>query len=327
MTNSILKKFKLKSVLINLLFIVSMFFLLKNPSDNMQSISNGLSLWLINIVPSLFPFIFLTKLYSNLDESSCGKVSQIYSKIFRLPKESFKIFFMSIVSGYPIGAKLVSDYYNNKILSSNETTNVSILCSTSGPLFVIGTVGVSLFLSIKAGIIIFVSHIIGTIINSFIYTKKTNYTNNEIKFTQGKKPENILSSSMLDSITSILVVGGFVAVSSLLIDIFSSLKIYTLFVDGLNLFIGNEEVSSSIINGLFEITRGCKYLSCINIPLNTKTNIASFLISFGGLSILLQSFSFLEKGQVDKKKYIFSKLTQGMISFIVSSLITRLFVL
>jgi len=324
MTTLSLKKIKLKLVLINLFLIIAMFFLLKNPTENMQSISNGLNLWLINIVPSLFPFIFLTKLYSNFDENSNGKISKIYSKIFRMPRESFKIFFMSIVSGYPIGAKLVSDYYDNKLLSDKETTKVSILCSTSGPLFVIGTVGVSLFLSVKAGIIIFISHIIGTIINSFIYSNKTDKRDNQNSFIIRKKPENILSSSMVDSITSILVVGGFVAISSLLIDIFSTLKIYSVLVDGLNILIGNKEVSSSIINGIFEITRGCKDLSCLTIPLSTKTNIASFLISFGGLSILMQSFSFLEKSKVNKKKYIFAKFTQGMISFVVSTIITKL---
>ena len=74
----------------------------------------------------------------------------------------------------------------------------------------------------------------------------------------------------------------------------------------------------SVITAGFEITRGILDLNSCNIALKLKVMFASGLIGFGGISILMQSISFLNKLKI-KSSYVFlQKLTQGLLAFVIS---------
>ena len=52
---------------------------------------------------------------------------------------------MGITSGYPVGAKVAKDLYNNKLCTKIEAERLLSFTNSSGPLFIIGTVGISMF--------------------------------------------------------------------------------------------------------------------------------------------------------------------------------------
>lgn len=49
---------------------------------------------------------------------------------------------MGITSGYPVGAKVASDLYKDKLCSKIEAERLISFTNSSGPLFVIGAIGV-----------------------------------------------------------------------------------------------------------------------------------------------------------------------------------------
>lgn len=49
--------------------------------------------------------------------------------------------------------------------------------------------------------------------------------------------------------------------------------------------------------------------------------IISFLIGFGGLSVVFQVYSIIEKEEISIKPYIYGKILQGSISFFITLLI------
>ena len=49
---------------------------------------------------------------------------------------------MGITSGYPVGAKVASDLYKDKLCSKIEAERLIAFTNSSGPLFVIGAIGV-----------------------------------------------------------------------------------------------------------------------------------------------------------------------------------------
>jgi nucleoside recognition membrane protein YjiH len=49
-------------------------------------------------------------------------------------------FLMGIVSGYPIGAKIVSDFKAQNLCTDIECERLLAFTNNSGPLFIIGTV-------------------------------------------------------------------------------------------------------------------------------------------------------------------------------------------
>lgn len=144
--------------------------LIINPERYILSVKNGVSLFAMSVLPALFPFFFLTKILSALGSINIltDKLKKPVKYAFNMPPEFSFIFFMSLLSGYPVGSKLVSEYYGNNINSKN-ITEVAAICSTSGPLFIIGTVGFTLLGNKTAGLIILVSHISAVILFALFY--------------------------------------------------------------------------------------------------------------------------------------------------------------
>ena len=103
--------------------------------------------------------------------------------VFNVPGEGSFAFAMSVTSGYPVGAKIVSKLKSNKALTKIEAQRLISFCSTSGPLFMIGTVSVGMFKSSKLGAFIAVSHYLGAIMVGIIFSfyKKSTKNNRIIR--------------------------------------------------------------------------------------------------------------------------------------------------
>ena len=99
---------------------VVLFFL--NPAKNIQNVSAGVLIWATSVLPALFPFFFLSKLLIELD--AFGGLSTLLSKptqkIFGAPPAASYIFLLSVVCGYPMGAKLTAEFYEKGALDKTQ---------------------------------------------------------------------------------------------------------------------------------------------------------------------------------------------------------------
>ena len=308
------------------------------PALCINSVYSGLSVWAKCVLPSLLPFMFFTKLLTNLNfiSSITNKFYWINKLLFKAPKISSYIFLMSIISGYPVGAKMINEYYRMGLLTNDEANKLSTFCSTSGPLFIIGSVGTAMLGSAKLGYLLFLSHIIGTILNGVIYrnayvdkTKKhkenqsklliseninNHYENFESELNHKQDAENLLGKSMHDSIISVLLVGGYIAIAFLAIDIFNALNLFY----PINFLLGKlgltNNFATAITNGILEVSKGCLTLTNLKISITYKLTLASFLIGFGGICVFLQSATFLKDSKINLKFYLLQKFTHGILS-------------
>lgn len=329
-------------IFFSLLILSIIALIVAKPNLCIRSIYSGLCVWAKCVLPSLLPFMFFTKLLTNLNFISTitAKTYRLNKFLFKAPKISSYIFLMSIISGYPVGAKIISEYHKNGLISTKQANKLSTFCSTSGPLFVIGTVGTVLFGSAKLGYIIFVSHILGSILNGILYRnffvdetnyfelwniqkKKTEKNNINLDINinqQNNKKQNMLAESMKDTILSVLVVGGWIAISFLVIDLFLDLNFFEpiLFIISKIFSFANikTEAIKSFLCGILEVSKGVLELSKISISKTVLCSLASFLISFGGVSIFMQAYTFLKDAKVNYKFYLLSKLTHGIFSAI-----------
>ncbi len=60
--------------------------------------------------------------------------------IFNVPGIGAYAFIMGIISGYPVGAKIVTEFRKNGECSKVEAERLLSFSNNSGPLFIIGTV-------------------------------------------------------------------------------------------------------------------------------------------------------------------------------------------
>ena len=157
--------FKIKKLFIPACICLFTMFLLVFSNSNLSSAKTGLSLWANSVVPSLLPFFIATELlgYTNV-VSILGKLLNKFMRpVFNVPGEGAFPFIMGIISGYPMGAKIVSDFKNQGICTNEEAERLLAFTNNSGPLFIIGTVGIGLFKDTNTGILLFLTHILACI--------------------------------------------------------------------------------------------------------------------------------------------------------------------
>ena len=77
--------------------------------------------------------------------------NKIMRPIFNVPGIGAYALFMGIISGYPIGAKIVTNFRNENLCTKEEAERLITFTNNSGPLFILGTVGVTLFYDSSIG--------------------------------------------------------------------------------------------------------------------------------------------------------------------------------
>ena len=87
--------------------------------------------------------------------------------VFRVPGIGAYAFIMGIISGYPVGAKIVTKFRQDGLCTKAEAERLLAFTNNSGPLFIIGTVGITLFGNTQIGILLFLTHIFSSLRQTF----------------------------------------------------------------------------------------------------------------------------------------------------------------
>ena len=311
-------------IILSAVVLFLMLALVFQPDIYMESCLRGLLIWGSSVLPALFPFFFFSSILIKLHTLDIlgEKLSKFMQKVFHCPGSSGIIYLLSIISGYPVGAKLASEMYASGALTRNQVVRINAFASTSGPLFIIGSVGVGMFVNHTAGIIMLISHLLGALCNGLLYR---NYHYKEETVLPPPKPkvstQDILSNTMYDSIVSILIVGGYIVIFNILIDVLFNLNILTFvgsIFSGLLFLVGlPESLGTGLASGILEVTRGCLDLSQSGASLKLITVLGCMLISWGGISIHLQALTFLSKCKISAGFYFLQKFTQSLISGLI----------
>lgn len=304
-----------------LILLILLILIIINPKLNLDNFYYGIKVWGQSVLPALLPFFFITKLLNDLGFSLfIGKyLSPITQKLFHTSGVSGYIYAMSILSGYPVGAKLTSDFYEKGIIDSNEAVRITAFTSTSGPLFIIGTVGVGMFYSTKLGIILLISHYISAIANGLLY-RNYKYSKKNCKTFNINVEENILENAMLSSIKSILIIGGYIALFFMIICLLQNYNI----LSPINYLLCkifpklDSNIFNSICSGVIEITKGSLDISKLGLSFKENAYILSGIIGFGGLSVHMQSYTFIKKTGIPFKIYLLQKLTQSCFAVLIT---------
>ncbi len=322
---------RLKQMVIPICIYVFTVFLILFSSDNLVAAKNGLFLWAFCVVPSLLPFFIATELlsYTNI-VSILGKfLNKFMRPVFNVPGEGAFALIMGIISGYPVGAKIVINLKKQGICTVEECERLLSFTNNSGPLFIIGTVGVSLFSSSKTGFKLFFVHIISCLLVGFIFRWwKSSYNTHSFKWRHSEASNiddlsfnnlgAVLSDSIQSAIRLVVTIGGFVVLFSVIVSMLNSSKILNILSIFLNPFLSilkiPETYSESIITGIIEVTNGVKLAALGQTPFSII--ICSFLLGFGGISVLLQVLSITSQAKISIKPYILGKFLQACFSAI-----------
>ena len=287
----------------------------------------GINLWISLILPAMLPYFFITAVLSSLSITSkiSNKFSPLTKRLFNVSGACGYAFFMSLIAGYPIGAKIVSDLKEKNAIGENEAIRASTFCSTSSPMFLISSVGSIMFNSTTIGLVLLISNFLSAIIIGIIFSNyNKNDKPNSKPFLSNKKIDNILYESAYSSVISVLVVGAIITIFYIFSSILFGLNLLNPIINLLALLLGNFDTAKALAFGLIESTQGLKILS--TLPISTLTlPLCAFICGFGGLSVIMQSVAYLKKAKIKTAPFIKAKLLCAVINFIITFIICLIF--
>ena len=323
-----IKVLKLRKLIIPCLFSLFTISLVLFSSSNLSAAYDGLNLWATSVVPSLFPFFVATELlsYTNIVNYLGRFFNKLMKPLFNVRGEGSFTFIMGIISGYPVGAKIACSFRENNICSKEECERLLAFTNNSGPLFIIGTVGIKMFGSSAIGLLLLITHILACISVGFCFRfwkKRTSFPQLGIASNQSKTINNVgisnlgevISKSISSSISTILNIGGFIVIFSVVISMLQHCNfiiILTPLLDALHI---PANIAEGFLLGIIEITNGIFAVSSVPLKkISINIILTAFLLGCGGISILLQVWSIVSKTDLSIKPYVLGKILHGILA-------------
>lgn len=281
------------------------------PSIALASARRGISLWASDVLPALLPFFICANFLQNIG-------------IIRMLRSGAFPFAMSVLSGYPMGAKIVGDLRRGGEISLTEAKRLMSFCSTSGPAFMVGAVGAGMLGSGTLGGIIAAAHYIGAFVNGILYTRLLGRESGgppaPISDSKrgGRGMQESFTDAILMSFRSLAIVLAYIVLFMFLTDLFHMSGLFSM---------TDDQAVRALIKGFFEMTVGCEAVAeGISVTSSVKCVLCAFILSWGGFSVMGQSMSMLSGTGVTLGYLMVSKLTHGIFAAAAAFLIT-LFVL
>ena len=301
-----------KSIILSLLILLMAAFIITFPSEALEAAGDSLQLWFNRVLPSLLPFMIGMNILSVTGFTEiAGKWLNTLMKVFGVPGESGFALAAGMTSGYPMGAKITAGLRENMILTQTEAQRLISFANNSGPLFILGAVGISMYNSKSIGYFLMLAHYMAAFITGLLfksYKADDEYTNRPVKtvcLDKENKPLGlILSQSVMDAMNSMALIGGFIIFFGVLCKCILMIPFFS-------------RRFSYLAAGLLEMTNGLYFVQNSGLPLNIRVSISAALISFGGLSIHAQTISMISKTDIKASIYLLSKIIQAIISLII----------
>ena len=286
---------------------VGIFCALTYSKECSDGIKKGIIFCTTVLVPALFIFMILAQYISNSAISGiiCRIFDKLSQKLLRLPSICTNVLLLSLIGGYPVGARCISTLYKNHCISKDAASKLSMMAVCSGPGFVITFVGQALLSNKVSGMILFVSQCVSFFVICLICTVCIKDKGDSTTNIPNKNYSTFVDSvaeGCVATINMCAMVIFFCAVISICDSVFY-----------------NTPVLLDILCALLEVTSACERLST-RYPLY----VTSFIIGFGGICVHCQIFSALKNIKIKKRTFFLFRILQGIISAFVTYILLML---
>ena len=327
----------MKRLLLILLMLLSIAGCLAYPKESAQALSAGFALWFTKVLPSLMPIGIIAGILTRTNISGFfgALLQRPVNALFGISGQAGYAFFISIISGYPMGAFTIAEQFNAGQISACDVRIMQALCTNCGILFAVGTVASGILDMPEYSVLLYVSHILSAVIislfMSLIHKGSSSSAISIKKAYNGIDLSNLgvkISDSFAAVIHTMLRIGVYIAVFSLVIKLLGCCGALSVVVKALERVIG--PTASALVPGILEITNGCSELPSLKLGAGALP-IAAALITWSGLSIQMQSMPYLNQSEIKTFSFIKIKAIQSIIAYMLctaylSSFITGLLI-
>ena len=303
------KQDTLYQLLFTALSLYLIFLMLRYPALSLEYASTGLTLWFTKMVPTLLPFMILSGIMirMNLTERFVGLLHPLLHRIYGTSKNGSYTIIMGFLCGFPMGARIVGELYEQHKLSREESALLLSFCNNIGPIYflsyVIPTLGIDRpgrpFL-LMYGIPLLYGLLLMRIRPMMTRTVSSCENHPEVRSLRAEHPGSCsllaaIDASVLSGLIGIARLGGYMVFFNLLNIVFQPFQ----------------HVNTNILNiyrCLLEITSG---IDCSGRSINFAILI---LLPFGGFSCIAQTYSMIRQTDLSLRPYVYHKTVQTAVT-------------
>lgn len=316
------------------------------PTEILQASKRGLEMWATSVFPSLLPFFIIAELLIAFGVVHFIGVllEPLMRPLFNVPGTGGFVWAMGMASGYPSGAKFTARLRQTNQLTRTEAERLVSFTNSSSPLFIIGAVSIGFFHDQQLGILLAVVHYVS---NFFVGMTMKFYKRNEgssyyrtsfsirkafwalhhARLQDNRSLGKILGDSVERSIKTLLMIGGFIVLFSVITQAMKELYfmdiIASVVASVLSTLSMEADLALPFISGLFEITIGAFEMAQINGSMFQIAILVSLFLAFNGFSVQAQVASILATTDIRFTPYFLARLIHGLFAIILTILLFR----
>lgn len=314
----------------NLLFLgVSLLlaYMFLEPQKALLASQRGLMLWFQTLLPTLLPFMILSNLVIRLGmaEKLLAPFGPFFRKILGLSPAGTYGFLLGLLCGYPMGAKLTGDLYQEQRISRQEALYLLTFSNNPSPIFLSTYVLLQCLHMPQYTMASFAILYASDYITSLAFRIRAARTNRGQK-APGEMPSaqnldakrkeipplpsvgKLLDISIMNAFETITRLGGFIILFSVLSSALEGFLGQTL---------GN---AAPCALGILEISTGLHAIASASLPAAVKYTLSMGFTSLGGLCILAQTNTVIGEARLPLRPYLEGKLLNGALTLILSLL-------
>lgn len=293
-----------KKIIVSLWPAAAMILLILDAKTALLGAQEGLELCIRTVIPSLFPFLFLSVMLTGSLTSTPIPLLRPLGRLCRIPIGTEGLLAVGLIGGYPVGAQCIAQAYRNKAISQQTAHRMLGFCSNAGPSFLFGILS-PMFLRNNVIWILWAIHILSAILTGLLLPGNTTEPV-PLHYSSTSTP----AAALQRSIQAMGSICGWVIIFRVILSFCKHWFFWMMPVE-----------TAILLSGLLELTNGCCQLSQIG-PEWIRFLLASVMLGFGGICVWLQTVSVTK--DLGTGSYIPGKLIQTGISLILSCAITPL---
>lgn len=287
-----------RKVIICILSSMILFVMILDAKTVFAGAYNGIEICLRTVLPSLFPFIFISCILNGSIGEVTGKFLRPLGKLCRIPNGCESLLLLGLLGGYPVGAKCIAESYESGCICKDDAQRLLGFCNNAGPAFIFGMVG-TLFQDMTAAWLIWGIHIVSALFTGLLLPGGCHKNTASIK-----RPQITLTSAVERSIKTMLTICGWVTLFRVLLTLLEKWILWIL----------PSEVRIAIA-GILELSNGIINLNGITVA-GKRFVLASCFLAYGGVCVLTQTHSVI--GELRLSWYFPGKAIQSVISFLLA---------
>ncbi|WP_242976082.1 sporulation integral membrane protein YlbJ [Desulfosporosinus sp. FKB] len=311
------------------------------PQEVLNSAAASLTLWWRFVLPALLPFFILSELLmSSGFVHFLGVFLESFMRpVFRLPGQAAFVVAMGYTSGFPMGAVLTARLRKAGEISRIEGERLLAFTNNPSPGFMFGAVASGMLGQPTLGIVLAGSVYLANLLVGFLFRfyRKTASPAQPLKFPSFRRAwqelktaqlqdkrtiGQILSDSIKQSFTTVLMVGGFMAFFSVILRLLNIWHITFFLASMSHYFLRVIPISihQAFYNGLLEMTIGCQQgIQAVPI-LRQQIALLTFLMGWSGLSVFAQVIGFISGTDLRITPFIAARILHGIFALGLSQL-------